>query len=97
MGCVQEFTDGRCQVVPASADSASETSGRKQDATTRDSQRVGAVSSDMPAYFGVYLLQQMTLAAMFTWWFAPLVSKGVRSEILPPLPFCQASPPRKRQ
>ena len=39
----------------------------------------------MPIYFGWFLLQQMTLAAMYSWWLAPLVSKGVRSEILAPL------------
>ena len=39
----------------------------------------------MPIYFGWFLLQQMTLAAVYSWWLAPLVSKGVRSEILPPL------------
>jgi hypothetical protein len=50
----------------------------------------------MPVYFGMYLLQQMTLAAMFSWWLTPLVSKGVKleSEFSPPLPFWEASPPR---
>src|SRR5262245_31686463 len=33
-----------------------------------------------PVYFGMYLLQQMTLAAIFSWWLAPLVSKGVKSK-----------------
>ena len=37
--------------------------------------------TDMPMYFGWYLLQQMTLAAMYSWWLMPLVSKGVRFEI----------------
>ena len=42
----------------------------------------------MPVYFGMYLLQQMTLAAMFSWWLRPLVSKGVNlSEFSPPLIF----------
>ena len=44
----------------------------------------------MPMYFGWFLLQQMTLAAMYSWWLMPLVSKGVRFEISPPLPFCEA-------
>ena len=39
----------------------------------------------MPIYFGWFLLQQMTLAAMYSWWLAPLVSKRVRSEILAPV------------
>ena len=39
----------------------------------------------MPVYFGMYLLQQMTLAAMFSWWLTPLVSMGVRSDFSPPL------------
>jgi hypothetical protein len=43
----------------------------------------------------MYLLQQMTLAAIFSWWLAPLVSKGVKSKPdIPPLPFYEASPPR---
>ena len=42
----------------------------------------------MPVYFGIYLLQQMTLAAMFSWWFMPLVSAGMKpSEFSPPLIF----------
>jgi hypothetical protein len=42
----------------------------------------------MPVYFGMYLLQQMTLAAMFSWWLRPLVSKEVKlSEFSPPLIF----------
>ena len=51
----------------------------------------------MPVYFAMYLLPQMTLAAMFSWWLAPLVSKGVKlePELSPPLPFSEASPPRK--
>ena len=28
--------------------------------------------TNMPVYFGMYLLQQMTLAAIFSWWLAPL-------------------------
>ena len=53
----------------------------------------------MPVYFGMYLLQQMTLAAMFSWWLAPLVSKGVKlePEFSPPLPFSEASPPRNSE
>ena len=48
-----------------------------------------------PVYFGMYLLQQMTLATIFSWWLAPLVSKGVKSKPdIPPLPFYEASPPR---
>ena len=49
--------------------------------------------------FAMYLLQQMTLAAMFSWWLAPLVSKGVKlePEFSPPLPFSEASPPRKSE
>ena len=44
--------------------------------------------TDMPVYFGMCLLQQMTLAAMFSWWLRPLVSKGVNlSEFSPPLIF----------
>ncbi len=39
----------------------------------------------MPVYFGMYLLQQMTLAAIFSWWLAPLVSKRVKSNFSPPL------------
>ena len=51
--------------------------------------------TDMPIYFGWFLLQQMTLAAMYSWWLMPLVSKGVRFEISPPLLLCEASlPPR---
>ena len=39
-------------------------------------------------YFGMCLLQQMTLAAMFSWWLGPLVSKGMNpSEFSPPLIF----------
>ncbi len=51
----------------------------------------------MPVYFAMYLLPQMTLAAMFSWWLAPLVSKGVKlePELSPPLPFSEASPDRK--
>ena len=42
----------------------------------------------MPVYFGMYLLQQMTPAAMFSWWLMPLVSEGVKlSEFSPPLIF----------
>jgi hypothetical protein len=42
----------------------------------------------------MYLLQQMTLAAIFSWWLAPLVSKEVKSKPdIPPLPFYEASPP----
>ena len=54
------------------------------------------VITDMPVYFfGMYLLQQMTLAAMFSWCLAPLVSKEVKLEPeSPPLPFREASPPR---
>ncbi len=37
----------------------------------------------MPVYFGMYLLQQMTLAAIFSWWLAPLVSKRVKSNFSP--------------
>ena len=45
-----------------------------------------------PVYFGMCLLQQMTLAAIFSWWLAPLVSKGVKSKPdIPPLPFYEAS------
>jgi hypothetical protein len=45
-----------------------------------------------PVYFGMYLLQQMTLAAIFSRWLAPLVSKGVKSKPdIPPLPFCEVS------
>ena len=36
--------------------------------------------TNMPVYFGMYLLQQMTLAAIFSWWLAPLVSKRVKSK-----------------
>jgi hypothetical protein len=43
----------------------------------------------------MYLLQQMMLAAIFSWWLAPLVSKGVKSKPdIPPQPFYEASPPR---
>ena len=45
--------------------------------------------TNMPMYFGWFLLQQMTLAAMYSWWLMPLVSKGVRFEISPPLPFAK--------
>jgi hypothetical protein len=45
----------------------------------------------MPVYFGMYLLQQQTLAAIFSWWLAPLVSKGVKSDFSPPL-FLGAAP-----
>lgn len=41
--------------------------------------------TNMPVYFGMYLLQQMTLAAIFSWWLAPLVSKRVKSNFSPPL------------
>jgi hypothetical protein len=40
----------------------------------------------MPTYFAIYMLQQMTLAAFYTWWFTPLVSKEISQEISPPLP-----------
>ncbi len=42
MGCVQEFTDGRCQVVPTCADGASEASGGKQVAPPRHGKSVNA-------------------------------------------------------
>ena len=42
MGGVLEFTDGRCQVVPAYADGTSEASGGKQDAPPRHGKSVNA-------------------------------------------------------
>jgi hypothetical protein len=39
----------------------------------------------------MYLLQQQTLAAIFSWWLAPLVSKGEKSDFSPPL-FLGAAP-----
>lgn len=44
--------------------------------------------SDMPVvYIGMYLLQQMTIALMSSWWLAPLVSKEVKGQSSPPLSF----------
>ena len=41
-------------------------------------------------YFGMQLLEQMTLAAMFSWWLAPLISKGVKLEPERPCPFWES-------
>jgi hypothetical protein len=39
----------------------------------------------------MHLLEQMTLAAMFSWWLAPLVSKGVKLEPECPCPFWEST------